>query len=278
MQQNVVQLKKLFYQNVGGVPVYLRNFYETVEYIDDPCAQVTSRVIRLVLGDRQACDGLLQPDSRVEALVQIGQRQSRMWVKYMADSATPGFFADNVADTLAYSAAVELTPEERKLSCFFGPGSYSVRLYQYGDPAHRCTDDFQESTWGIGTTQTFRRYLRWFIRNFRPERLLPHKNYWLCLEKDGRFTVRLGKHGEKIPDLSETEHWVYHYLCYLHLLRFWNGMRKRCRYPVPDTPILIRDFSDRLDASVDFRKLLARAERIKQQVLIFNGECTKRTL
>ena len=138
--------------------------------------------------------------------------------------------------------------EEQALACFDNRCNYEQWLQQY-----------LQFTYLHTGSKTFLHCLRWFIRRFRPEPLLPGKHLWLHLEKEGRFTVRCGKDGERIPNLSETESWVFRYLCFLQLRRFLAYARKRCRYPAINLPVCIPDFSGRLDESVDFSALLARA-------------------
>jgi len=45
----------------------------------------------------------------------------------------------------------------------------------------------------------------------------------------------------------------------LNNVRFLAYARKRCHYPAIDLPVRIPDFSGRLDDSVNFSALLARA-------------------
>ena len=97
-------------------------------------------------------------------------------------------------------------------------------------------------------------HLTRFIRTFRPERLLPGKDYWLHLEADGRFSVRLGKTGEELPHLSETENLVYRYLCLVQLLRFWEQTGQLPK----ETCVGLRDFSHRLEEGTDPGQLYAR--------------------
>lgn len=97
---------------------------------------------------------------------------------------------------------------------------------------------------------------------------MPDKDYWLQLEPDGKFVVRLGICGEELPNLSETERWIYHYLCFLQLLRFWDGMQQLRNYKDVKLPVLIRDFSEHLDGSVDIRALYARTNGLPRQRLI----------
>ena len=154
--------------------------------------------------------------------------------------------------------------ESLRTVCFDGSEVYAGMLQQYLEYPEFYFCGKQD----ICATKTFRHYLRRFIRTFRQEKLLPNKNLWLQLEKCGRFSVRLGRNGEELPDLSETDSYIFQYLCFLHLRRFWNGIRKRCRFPALVLPVMVRDFSDRLDESVDYDALLERATTISDQVLV----------
>lgn len=111
-------------------------------------------------------------------------------------------------------------------------------------------------------------YLHRFIREFSPALLLPDKDLWLHLEENGRFVVRLGKSGEEVPCLSETDQWIFRYLCWLHRVRFWEQAGRWSGREMPKPRLLIRDFSDRLDESVDFDVLLRRAEEISHQIVL----------
>lgn len=269
MNDNTLQVKHLFYENMGSEPFYLRNFFDTIEYLDEPFSEITLQVVRLLTGDMHACNTFCHEDSRIEAQVQIGTNEYSVIVTF-EDGIAVFYVTDerSIDRTLWYLQTVAHTPEEQKLSCFSKPGVYPVRLHQYKDPEQRYPGDFREATRSIGSTQSFRGYLRRFIRGFEPACLLPGKNCWLHLETDGRFTVRLGVNGEEIPCLSETEKWVYHFLCYLHLLRFWDGMQDLRNYKDIKLPILIRDFADRLDESIDAEALYAQADGLNRQRLI----------
>lgn len=254
---------------MGGQPFYLRKFYEATEYLDEPFSEVTLQVIRLLLGDLQACDSYCQEDSRIEAKVQIGQEKYRVTVVF-ENGISMFCVTDSAGDdcTIWYLEALTHSPEEHDLSCFLSPEVYPVRLHQYKDPAPRYPGNLWDATGSIGSTRSFRDYLHQFIQRFQPQQLVPDKNYWLQLEPDGRFVVRLGICGEELPNLSETERWIYHYLCFLQLLRFWDGMQQLRNYKDVKLPVLIRDFSEHLDGSVDIRALYARTNGLPRQRLI----------
>lgn len=248
MENQALMLKQLFYAHMGSQPYYLRNFYDSVVYLDEPFSEITLQVIRLLLGDRSACDSCRCANSRIEATVLLGNEAYTVRVAFPAGAAE--FHVTDCREqdcTSWYLQTVSQSPEER----FWTPGVYPVRLPQ-------CKD-------GTGSPHCLRQY----IRDFQPQRLLPNKEYWLQPEADGSFTLRLGKNGEELPCLSETESRIYHYLCYLHSLHFWDSMQQLHCDQAIRLPILLYDLTDRVDEEVDIQPLLAQAESLGRQVLIF---------
>ena len=162
----------------------------------------------------------------------------------------------------------KLTAEERALRGFHGPGPYPMRLRWYLEQPEKLAMATRIGSVSISTTKTFRRYVHRFIRNFQPERLLPEKNLWLDLGWDGVFYLRQGKYGQRLKYLSETDTWVFHYMCFLHLRRFWNGVRRWSHFPMLTYPVAIRDFSNRLDEGVDFSALLQRAHEVEGKLIL----------
>ena len=163
-----------------------------------------------------------------------------------------------------------LTRKEAELLCFSGNIGYHTRLQQYLEYpqgfAARTTPT--GSNISLSTTKTFCCYLRRFIRDFRPEPLLPSGDLWLHLEKSGRFSLRLGVNGEEITDSSEAEFLIFQYLCFLQMRRFWNTLRKHYLFPATTLPVFIRDFSARLDENMDYDLLLRRALDVSKQVVV----------
>lgn len=248
------QLKKLWYENLGGEPFFLRNFYYTAEYLDEPFSDMTLQVICLLLGDMNACRNYCHENSGIEAKAQIGEEEYRIMVRFQDGIAK--FYVEDAREedcTLWYFQKVVRNWEEQIDICLFTPGVYPVRLPL---SAESCQEN--------------REYRDRFISAFQPQRLRPEKNYWLQLENDGRFTVRLGLQGEEITWLSETENQIYHYLCFLHSLRFRDGMVCDSDENTLKFPILIRDFLNRLDESVRPTPLLQQADSLGRQVLIFS--------
>lgn len=165
-----------------------------------------------------------------------------------------------------------LTKEEQELLCFFRPVGYHTRLQQYWEYPQGFSErtTAPKSNISLSTTKTFRRYLRYLIRTFQPEKLLSSNDLWLHLEGNGRFSVRLGENGEEITALSEADNYVFQYLCFLHIRRFWNGLRKHCRFPAVKLPVMVQDFSDRLEENMDYDALLQMFFDVSTQVVILS--------
>ena len=172
----------------------------------------------------------------------------------------------NLAEWLTLLSSM---PEVSRCCCFDGPEDQGKQLHIYLEPEERYPGDFDDATMGFGKRTAFRYYLRRFIRYFRPIRLLKDKNYWLCLDHDGKFSLRLGKKGQEIPHLSETENWIFHYVVFLQLVLFWDGAQAKKRHFFYKKPLLIRDFSPRIDESIDFDRLMSMAEQTGHQVILY---------
>lgn len=163
-----------------------------------------------------------------------------------------------------------LTKEEQSLLYFGEPVGYHTRLQQYLE----CPQGFATRTTlpgsnvRLSTTKTFRCYLRRFIRNFQPKPLLPGDRLWLHIEKSGRFCLRLGKHGEEITGFSQGDFFVFQYLCFLQIRRFWDTVRRCSVFSAATLPVLIRDFSHFLENDADYAALLELAQENVSQVII----------
>ena len=163
-----------------------------------------------------------------------------------------------------------LTKEEQELLYFAELAGYQMRLQQYLEypQGFAVRTTLPKSKVSLSTTKTFRGYLHRFIRNFQPEPLLPGHDLWLHLEKNGRFSLRLGKNGEEITDFSEADFCVFQYLCFLHIRRFWDDVRKCCSVSAATSPVLIRDFSHVVKNKKDYATLLELALECAAQVVV----------
>lgn len=244
--------QSLFYRNMGTVPVYLRKFRDPVEFLDEPFSGITAQVIRLLTGELDTCESCCRKDSYIEAQVLIGRESYTVRVTFK-DGVSMFYVTDSEhSDRTMWYLETVTQSDEGQFSRFLSPGGYPARLFPLDDPDN------------MGNSRIFRDYLR----QFAPQQLVPDKDYWLRLEPDGRLIVRLGQDGQEIPDLSETESRIYHYLCFLQRIHFWDSCHALRDYQAVQFPILVRDFSAKLDQRVDIYTLYDKAEALGRQQLI----------
>lgn len=155
--------------------------------------------------------------------------------------------------------------------CFsdFKRQNYPHRLLKYKNTEKYYRDnDFAALTGGLGDTKTFRSYLNSYIKNFRPLPLIRGKDYYLILDESGKFEVFSGGYNN-IP-LSETESLVYHFLCFIHLAKFWSEVEKIRDINHLDKPLIIPIFLEMLDENIDVSAFLSLAVGYERRAIFID--------
>ena len=145
---------------------------------------------------------------------------------------------------------------------FFKPIQYldEDRYYSPSDLSKR-TDRLSE-------TNAFRSYLKTFIKDFKSETIRDGKRYELYLKKDGRYAVRYTGENDMPVFLSESEQTLFRYLCFFRTAEFWQGFEELRNLHCVKKPIIIADFLERLDESIDMQDVLERTKRLNRQIII----------
>lgn len=138
-----------------------------------------------------------------------------------------------------------------------------LRDYYYRDEE----DDLSAKTQRITDTETFGRYLCHYIRTFQPEPINSKKPYQITLSSQGAFLPWHPRSSGKVH-LSETEEKLFRYNCFLHIAEFWEGFEKIRDLHYEKKPLLVRNFAEFLDESVNLDDLMARTRKLQRQVLI----------
>lgn len=126
-----------------------------------------------------------------------------------------------------------------------------------------------ELTDGVGKTRVFRAALNRFIHDFNPEKLRADKDDWLTLNEKGEFRVIHPSLGADVrPALSETEGVLYPFLCFLHLSKFWAEVEKIRNINHVEKPLIITDFIERIDHTVDLTPYIERAQALGRQLFL----------
>lgn len=147
---------------------------------------------------------------------------------------------------------------------------YPHKIKCYKDTEKYYPDNsFADVTDGIGTTKTFRSYLKNYIRTYRPQRLREDKEYLLILDNNGEFKITHPNLSiDAMPCLSESENMIYHYLCFLNLSEFWYGIEQIKDIHHVRRPIIISDFVERIDSSIDITEYIVRTQKLGRQTFL----------
>ena len=125
-------------------------------------------------------------------------------------------------------------------------------------------------TEGVSALRAFKSYLRTYIKNFKGEAIRHGKHYEIVLKPNGIYAVRHRIDGDLPVFLSESERTLFRYLCFLRTAEFWRGFEEIRNLHGIKKPLIIKNFLNRLDESIDVGDLLKRTEELGRQVIILS--------
>lgn len=268
-------LKKITIQNLGAVDAFECDFENGLNIVKNRHTDEISGAIQCVLNHRASYlpRFWVSGSTQIEALVCILEKEYLLL-------ATPNLKQNDLCLRAHDMEGNEKTREYLYLTShcteqdlcevfnkdtpkmFFKPIQYldEDRYYSPSDLS-KCTDRLSE-------TKAFRSYLKRFIKDFKPETIRDGKRYELCLNKDGRYAVRYKGDNDMSVLLSESEEMLFHYLCFLRTAEFWQGFEELRNLHSVKKPMLVGDFLERLDESIDTRDILERTMRLNRQTII----------
>ena len=221
-----------------------------------------TNAVDIALGDAQK-RLRMSADERIEAEVCLDR-------PYKVIASKAGFEARDERGencTVPYSEQIDESDEGAYIRHFeeYKKESYPHKLKNYRALVDEELEAFSEKTGGLGTTRNFRSYIANYIRAFEPETLVAGKPYVLYLNKKGEFCVENRSAPDEAASLSENETTIYHYLCYLHLSRFWSEIASMKNQHHRNLPLIVDDFLDCIDESMDIRHWINRALALNRQ-------------
>lgn len=197
----------------------------------------------------------------VTGSAQTGQPQYRVW--------KPDGQEDRTEEYLRLTRLSEEEALSNRFSDFQKHG-YPNKLKLYRDPEAYYPDGrFGAATDGVGTTKTFRSYLKNYIRAFEPQSLGKSKEDLLILEENGACKViNRTTSVDRTRFLSESETAIYHYLCFLNLSEFWYGIGRIKDLHHIRRPFVISGLAERIDRSVDITEYMLRTRTLGRQIFL----------
>ena len=268
-------LKKINIQNLGFITHFSYEFTKDLNILRDYRRVEISFAIRLILGHKIPPPLGLRAgvETRVLASVSIFEKLYTVSAYY---DKNEGIFKLSCLDTDGFDVTGEYLysishSREQDLSEVFeaDEDKLFLRFLKYANAelyySHR---ELSELTDGMSDIKAFRAYLRSFICNFEPEILRDGIGYEIVLERDGRYAVRCMIDGSVARRLSESERTLFKYLCFLRTAEFWHGFEELRNINNIKKPLIISDFLDRLDESIDIEYLLDRTRNLNRQTIL----------
>jgi hypothetical protein len=268
-------LKRIIIQNLGTVDAFECDFENDLNIVRNRYTDEISGAIQFVLNHRAFSLPMLwvRRSTKIEALVGI------LDTEYLL-RATPNL-KQNELCLRAYDAdGHEKTREylyltshcaEQDLCEVFDKDTPKIffKPIQYLDEDHYYSpSDLSKRTDRFSETKTFRSYLKTFIKDFKSETIRDGKRYELYLKKDGRYAVRYKGDNDMSVFLSESEQTLFRYLCFLRTAEFWQGFEELRNLHAINKPILMADFLERLDESIDTQDVLERTKQLNRQIIM----------
>ena len=268
-------LKQITIQNLGAVDAFECDFENGLNIVKNRYTDEISGAIQFVLNHRASClpKFWVRGSTQVEAVVSIFEKEYLLMAKpnlKQNDLCLRAYDEYGNEKTQEYLYLTSHCAEQDLCEVFdrdtekmfFKPIQYldEDRYYSPGD--------LSKSTDRLSETKAFRSYLKTFIKNFKSETIRDGKRYELYLKKDGRYAVRYKGDNDMPVFLSESEHTLFRYLCFLRTAEFWQGFEELRNLHAIKKPILIADFLERLDESINMQDILERTKRLNRQIIM----------
>lgn len=271
-----MNIKELTVINFGSIRFFKTTLDPKLSVIETKYISELCVALEILLCNKTVSslpDEWVRSDTEIRA--EIGLKNSIYFVFAKPDVSTPRHLVlqvqttDNEDAKHQYLSLLSHCLEQDVIEQFDGrEKSIPMRLCWY-----RNAEDYQlpgglaENSNNIATTKTFRSRLAKYIRAFVPEQINNQKAYMIGMNENGRFDVYY--HGINTDlCLSETEEKLFLFICFLNIAEFWSDIETIRNLHHIEKPLLIKNFLEYLDESVDIEKLIKRTVSLGRQVII----------
>lgn len=268
-------LKTISISRLGGIKNFSFSFSNSLNILKERYSKELSLAISTVLHNRSAPripKAWVCRESRIDAEVLVNEKIFHLKIIPREDTNGIGMSAFDKEGRDATNEYLYLSShcEEQDLSDVFdGEDRTLLRFLQYAEEdLYYLPNELSKKTDGFSNLKIFRKYLRSFIDNFKPEVIRDGKQYEIILKKDGRYGVRCTNGYLESAYLSESEKTLFRYLCFLRTAEFWQGFEEMRNLHSLKKPFLVNDFLNRIDQSIDVTELLERSAQLGRQIII----------
>ena len=270
-------IKNITVRNFGAIEFLSYDFSEGINVISNRAADEIALAIKIVLNHKCAFP---LPDctarERAEIMATVAVNQKIYAVRAFWDTENNAFklavFDGTDTDVTAeYLYLTSHCEEHDRTDAFDGAeNDHRFGLARYVNADRFCSpEEMSPGTDRLLQNKTFRAYVSRFIKNFRPQPIRRGKPYELILNWDGIFEIQNPLDSSRRVLLSESEQKLFSYMCFLQIAEVWRGFEELRNLHGIKKPLIIKNFLERLDASIDTQELTNRtAECGRQSILL----------
>ena len=268
-------LERITIRNFGAIHHFEADFDGGLNVVKSRYADEIARAVRLALGHQISSRPLhlARGDAAIDAWVRLADKEYRVVIKPGSrppQACLRAYDKEGNDRTKEYLYVTSHCPEH-DLSDVFGGHTEKThfRLLQYLDEdRYFGSRGLSARTDKLSEIKAFRSYLKAFMKDFQPELIREGKRYELCLESSGKYAVRYVDDKGASVFLSESEQTLFRYLCFLKTAEFWHGFEELRNLHGIKKPLIVEDFLERLDESIDVGELLQRTLRLGRQLIL----------
>lgn len=269
-------IRSITIRHFGAVEYFSRDFEEGINVIKHRATEELACAMGILL-NHPSISPLSAPaargDTEITAKASIGEKTYMLSAVYDDAYRVFNLFASDESGEDATAEYVYLSShceEQDQAEVFDGnENTHHLRLLHYVNQEYFYSPhEFARRTDGLSLNKTFRAYLAHSVKNFQPEPIRNGKPYEMVLKKNGMFAVQNATPSDLPICLSESEQRLFGYLCFLRTAEFWRGFEEIRNLHGVKKPLLIRNFLERLDESIDVRELFQRTAQLNRQLII----------
>ena len=261
-------------QNFGAIDHFKHDFEKEINIIQYCYRVEIFFAMQLILNHRVPYFPVhwTSRDTKIDALVNLSDKDYRLLATMNAKHNNLCVRAYDLHGNDVTKEYLYLTAhcyEQDNADIFHGGTEnplYGLARYFEEDSLHQ--RELSNRTEKLSEIKAFRAYLKAFVKISKPEIIRNGKPYEIVLEANGRYSVRHNGDNKTSVYLSESERVLYRYLCFLRTAEFWQGFEELRNLHSIKKPILVDNFIERLDESIDTQSLLERTKRLNKQIII----------
>ena len=269
-------LRNITVINLGAIEHFSCDFEGGLNVLGARYADELSYAIRVLLNHKDIMplpQDAVRADSQILAKIFMEDRQ--YGIVALPDAVRKCFvlkaYSEQGRDvTGEYLYLTDHCAEQDRSDVFEGTDKdLPLRFLQYAnEDVFFARNELSRRTGELSNLKAFRAYLRSFTANFQPELIREGKQYEIVLGNDGHYGVRHKNDGEMSVCLSESEQILFRYLCFLRTAEFWRGFEELRNLHGVKKTLIIKDFLERLDESIDTSDIIGRTSALGRQVII----------